>query len=85
MHDLHEANKIMKLVLEKAHENKLKKVKKVVIELGQVIEHGQTIKPENLKFNLGLLAENTIIDGAEIVVNESCDDYWKLVEIEGEE
>jgi Zn finger protein HypA/HybF involved in hydrogenase expression len=84
MHDLHEANKIVKLVLDKAQKSGLNKVKKIVIELGDVIEHGQTIKPENLKFNIDLLAENTIADGAEIVVNESDGEYWKLVEMEGE-
>lgn len=84
MHDLHEANKIFNLVLEKAKKANFKKVGKIVIELGQIIEHGQTIKVENLKFNLNLLSEGSIAQGAEFVVNDSKDKQWKLVEIEGE-
>jgi hydrogenase nickel incorporation protein HypA/HybF len=83
MHDLHEANKIVKLVLEKAKENNLKKVSKIIVELGEVVEHGQAISPDNLKFNMGLICEHTIADGAEIIVNKSDQEHWKLVEIEG--
>lgn len=84
MHDLHEANKIIKLVLEKAKENNFKKVGKIVLELGQIIEHGQTITPENLRFNLEMLSKETIAKDADIVISDSKNDYWKLVEIEGE-
>jgi Zn finger protein HypA/HybF involved in hydrogenase expression len=84
MHDLHEANKILKLILEKAKEAKLKKVNKIVIGLGQIVEHGQTITAENLKFNLNLISEGSIAQGAEVVVNNSKNDHWKLVEIEGD-
>lgn len=84
MHDLHEANKILKLVLEKAEENSFRKVSKIVIELGQIIEHGQTITSENLRFNLELLSKETIAKDAVIVIGDSKNDYWKLVEIEGE-
>lgn len=83
MHDLHEANKILKLVLEKAKEAKLKEVKKVVIELGQIIEHGETISAENLKFNLKLLFKGSMAQEALIIVNSAKNNYWKLVEIEG--
>lgn len=84
MHDLHEANKILKLVLEKAKDGKLKKVNKIVIELGQIIEHKQTITSENLRFNLEMLSKETIAKDAVIVIDDSKNDCWKLVEIEGE-
>ena len=59
MHDLHAADQILKLVLEKANDNKLIKVKKIIIELGSVVEHGEEINAENLVFNLKLLAKNS--------------------------
>lgn len=84
MHDLHAADLILKLVLEKANENKLKKVTKIVLELGSVIEHGAEINPENLKFNLALLSSNTIAVNAEIEIKNAKTNTWKLLEIEGE-
>ena len=84
MHDLHAADQILKLVLEKANENKLLQVKKMTIELGSVVEHGEEINLDNLVFNLKLLAENTPAKGAEIIVNKVKGPNWKLVEIEGD-
>ncbi len=84
MHDLHAADQILKLVLEKANENKLFKVKKIVIELGSVVEHGQEINPENLVFNLKLLAEHTPAKGALVIIKKVSGNIWKLVEIEGD-
>ena len=84
MHDLHEADKILRLVLEKANDNKLLKVTKIVIELGTMIEHGQDIDPDNLAFNLKLLTKNTPAREAEVVVKKVQGDSWKLVEIEGD-
>jgi len=84
MHDLHAADQILKLALEKANENKLLKVTKVVIELGSIIEHGQDINPENLAFNFKLLAKNTPARGAKIIIRKIKGNSLKLVEIEGE-
>ncbi len=84
MHDLHAADQILKLVLEKAAQNKLSVVKKIVIDLGAVIEHGAEINPDNLVFNIKLLAKNTVAEKAAIVINKIGTDTWKLVEIEGE-
>lgn len=84
MHDLHAADLILKLVLEKANENKLLNVKKVVVELGSVVEHGEEINPENLVFNLKLLAKNTPAKDVEIEVKKVKGSNWKLVEIEGD-
>lgn len=83
MHDLHAADQILKLVLDKAIENKLLKVKKIVIELGSIIEHSQDINADNLAFNIKLLAKNTPARGAEVVIKRVKGSSWKLVEIEG--
>ncbi len=84
MHDLHAADQILKLALDKANENKLLRVKKVVIELGSMVEHGEEINAENLAFNLKLLAKNTPAKGTEVIVRKVKGDTWRLVEIEGD-
>jgi Zn finger protein HypA/HybF involved in hydrogenase expression len=84
MHDLHAADQILNLVLDKAIENKLLKVTKIVIELGTIIEHGADIDPDNLAFNLKLLAKNTLAKDAEVEVRKVAGSTWKLVEIEGD-
>lgn len=84
MHDLHAADKILKIVLDQANENKLFKVTKIVIELGSVVEHSEEINSENLEFNLKLLSKNTPAKNAEIIIKKTKGKSWKLVEIEGE-
>jgi len=84
MHDLHAADQILKLALEKANDNKLLLVRKIVIELGSVVEHSEEINADNLIFNIKLLAKNTPAKGAEVVVKKVKGGSWKLVEIEGE-
>lgn len=84
MHDLHEADRILKLVLEHAERNKLKEVTKIVIGLGSVIEHGSEINPENLKFNINMLARGTKAENAKVVVKKIKADTWELEEIEGD-
>lgn len=84
MHDLHEADRILKLVLDHAERNKLKSVTKIAIGLGNVIEHGLAINPENLKFNISMLARGTKAENAEIVVKKIKAETWELKELEGE-
>jgi Zn finger protein HypA/HybF involved in hydrogenase expression len=83
MHDLHEADRIIKLVLDHAEKNNLEKVTKIVIGLGNIIEHGLSINPENLKFNISMLARETKAARAEIIVEKIDGDTWELKEIEG--
>lgn len=83
MHDLHEANKILKIILEYARQNKLKKVTKAMIELGSVIEHGDEISPENLEFNILMLARNTVADGLKLEIRKVKGESWVLKQIEG--
>ena len=84
MHDLHEANKILKVIFDYAGRNKLRKVTKAKVELGSIIEHGAEISAENLVFNLQMLARGTLADGFKIEVRQTKIDGWVLKEIEGE-
>jgi len=83
MHDLHEANRIIKLVLEKAADNNLKLVKEIDIRLGKIEEHGEIINPSNLEFNMKNLAKGTIVEGALINIEVIKGDSWELVSIDG--
>ena len=85
MHDLHEANRILKLVLEYAVKNKLKQVSRIVLNLGEIMEHGVVIEPENLKFNIQMLARGGMAEKAEIEIRPSKKSGWELTEIVGEE
>lgn len=84
MHDLHVADQIHQLVIRTAKENKLNKVTKIKIELGTVVEHGATIRPENLEFNLNLLNKDTLAADAEIDIDTIGGNIWRLVSIDGE-
>ncbi len=84
MHDLHAADKILKLALEQAQKNNLIKIKKIFIKLGRVVEHGAEINAENLVFNIKLLAKNSLASDAEIIVEKIGSDTWELVAIEGD-
>lgn len=78
MHDFHLADQIVKLAKEYAAKNNLAKITKIVLELGDIIEHGEGIKPENLEYNIKLLMP---IEKIEIKKTEG--DSWKLVSIDG--
>ena len=78
MHDFHLANQIVKIAQEHARKNKLLKINKIVIELGDIIEHGENISPENLKFNINLLLP------CEVEIKKIKGDKWKLVSISAE-
>ncbi len=84
MHDFHLADTIHRTILEYAAKNNLKKITRVVIELGSIIEHGEEILPENLKFNLRLLFQGTMADSLEVAIEPVRADNWMLKEIEGE-
>ena len=84
MHDLHTADKIIKIALEQGLKNKLKKITKIVVELGSIVEHGEEINSANLKFNLKLLSKGTIAENSEIKIGKIKGASWNLKEIEGE-
>jgi len=79
MHDFHLANQIVKIAREQAEKNNLKKIIKISLALGDIIEHNESILPENLKFNINLLLPNI-----EIKIKKIKGNIWKLVSIEGE-
>jgi Zn finger protein HypA/HybF involved in hydrogenase expression len=83
MHDFHLADTIYKTIMDYAAKSNLKKVTRAVIELGLIVEHGEEILPENLKFNIKLLAEGGPAGGLEIIIEKSQGDSWILREIEG--
>lgn len=64
MHDLHLADKILKQVLDFAAKNNLKKIIAAKIKIGEILEHGEFVNPENLSFNLAMLSRGTAADGA---------------------
>lgn len=82
IHDLHLADKILKLVLKEAEKNNAKRIKSIQIQLGEISEHGQTITPENLKFNFSLLAKNTIAEKAELKINKTKGEKWQLTQMD---
>jgi Zn finger protein HypA/HybF involved in hydrogenase expression len=90
MHDLLAAKEIIDEVVENANKNNLKKISKVVIELGQKKyahgdhEHIEDINPENLEFNLKLFAKNTVAENARFVIKKSDIPDILVKEIEGE-
>ncbi len=84
MHDLHVADKILKLVLGEGRKNNLKIISKIKIELGEIIEHGQRITPENLKSNMEMLTKGSRAEGVEIIIRSIKGGSFKLKEIEGE-
>lgn len=83
MHDFHLADQIVHLVLQHAQKHQLKKVKKILIELGGVVEHNEAVSPENLEFNIKLLAKGTILENSKIVIKKGRGNKWRLREIEG--
>jgi Zn finger protein HypA/HybF involved in hydrogenase expression len=84
MHDFHLADQIFKVIIDSAEKNNLKKVSKAIIELGSIVEHGEEILPENLKFNIKMLAEGTVANGIIVEINRVEGGNWILKDIEGE-
>lgn len=78
MHDFHLANEIIKIAKDHAQKNGLLKINKIVIELGDIVEHGENINPENLKYNINLLLPCTV------EIKKIKGDEWRLVSIGGE-
>ena len=77
MHDFHLANEIVKIAKEEARKNGLSKINSIQIELGRIIEHGESISPENLEYNINLLMP------CQVQVRSINGNAWKLVSIEG--
>ena len=66
MHELSMAQGILDSVLENAEKNNAKQVTQVVIEIGRLA----MLNPEQVRFMLGVLKEDTIAANAEFVIEE---------------
>lgn len=66
MHELSMAQGILDSVIENAEKNNATQVTKVVIEIGRLA----MLNPEQVKFMLGVLNEDTIASNAEFVIEE---------------
>ncbi|MFA6593959.1 MAG: hydrogenase/urease maturation nickel metallochaperone HypA [Candidatus Buchananbacteria bacterium] len=84
MHDFHLADTIYKAIIEEAEKNNLKKIAKAAIELGVIVEHGEEVLPENLDFNIKMLARGGPAEGIELAITKVAGGNWILKEIEGE-
>lgn len=84
MHDLLAAQDIVKRAIFEVKKKNLKKITKLVIEMGEVIHHGGAISRENLEFNLKIVAQNTLAENAQVVIKKIDEPQVRLVEIEGE-
>jgi predicted transcriptional regulator len=73
MHDLHLANQIVKLARKHA---KGRPVKTISLELGDILEHGENITSENLKYNINLLLPDVSVN-----IKKIEGDSWRLIEI----
>ncbi|MBU3901587.1 hydrogenase maturation nickel metallochaperone HypA [Patescibacteria group bacterium] len=78
MHDFHLADQIVKIAKEHAAKNNLAKVSKIVLELGEIVEHGEGITPENLEYNIKLL-----MPVEKVKIKKVKGGSWKLVSIDG--
>ena len=85
MHDLHLADKILKQILDFAMKKNLKKIIGAKIKIGDILEHGELINPENLVFNLAMLAKSTLAEGANFHIEKiNRQGEYIIEEIEGE-
>ncbi|MDD5566605.1 MAG: hydrogenase/urease maturation nickel metallochaperone HypA [Patescibacteria group bacterium] len=84
MHDLYAAQDILEAAMNTAKTKKLKKITKLVIDLGEVKDHGEEITPANLRFNLKMLAKKTIANNAQIEIKHTSGGKCLLKEIVGE-
>ena len=84
MHDFHLADIIYKTIMDYAEQNHLAKVNKATIELGSIVEHGEEVLPENLEFNIKMMARGGKADNLELVIEKTIGNNWTLKEIEGD-
>ena len=66
MHELSMADAIVKTILDVAEKNQAEEILEVTIEVGKLT----MLNPEQLRFLLDVLAENTLLEGAEIIIDE---------------
>ncbi|MFV9567951.1 hydrogenase maturation nickel metallochaperone HypA [Thermoanaerobacter mathranii] len=63
MHELSVTQSLVDMVLEEAQKREIKKVTKVTIVIGELAG----LESESIQFYFGVLSENTVAEGAELV------------------
>jgi len=66
MHELSMADAIVKTAIDVAGKNNAQEINEVTIEIGKLT----LLNPEQLKFMISVLSENTLLEGAEIIIEE---------------
>lgn len=66
MHELSMADAIIKTILEVASKNNAEEILEVTIEIGELT----MLNPEQLRYLLEILSEETLLEGAEIIIEE---------------
>ncbi|BDZ67989.1 hydrogenase maturation nickel metallochaperone HypA [Methanobacterium ferruginis] len=66
MHELSMAEAIVETVLDVAKKNDAQEIVEVTIEVGKLT----MLNPEQVRFLLGVLAEDTLLEDAEIIIEE---------------
>ncbi len=66
MHELSMADAIVKTAVDVAEKNNAQEITEVTIEIGKLT----MLNPEQLKFMIDVLSENTLLEGAEIIIDE---------------
>lgn len=84
MHDLIASQDILKKAIVIANKNKLKKITKIIVKLGKIVEHRQEITPENLAFNFELVKKNTIAEKAKLEIKKIKGGKITISEVQGE-
>lgn len=89
MHDFILAKEIVDSVLKIAEEKKLKNIKSINVEIGNIAlahdgfkEHMEDISLKNLEFGLRNIAKNTILKNTGFNVKKTGGSSWKITEIE---
>ncbi len=66
MHELSMADAILKTAVDVAEKNDAQEITEVTIEIGKLT----LLNPEQLKFMIEVLSENTLLEGAQIIIEE---------------
>lgn len=85
MHDLYFAKQVLDQILQYASQYNIKKITRVVVEIGKIKEHDKYINSSNFKFNFSSLARNTVAAKAKIIIRKTFKpNYLRIIEIKGE-
>ncbi|MDD5039713.1 MAG: hydrogenase/urease maturation nickel metallochaperone HypA [Patescibacteria group bacterium] len=83
MHDLIAAQDILKTAVHTAALRDLKQITSVTVRLGTLVQHGQAITPQNLKFNFNLVRKNTVAAKARLIIKKTASNSISVVSIRG--